>query len=393
MISPRPSPMMTPKGDDLSDFDFTLDSDDSEDDEEDDGMMVATRSRSASTAIAARSKKPGPLSKNDVRHIVSEISNACKTRDLYDPVFLEILPRQSHEKLVAIREMYRKTFPAGASGKGINFTKHIKAAFSGSKDPLAKALWYCSLGRWESEANWANTYYQDSGSKHELVIEALAGRSNYEIVHIKEAFIDSKYNHQLDECIYKEFPSTKFKKAILIILEANRDSEGTEVRLSSVGRDVESIHRIVSSRSTSNTGETELVNMILHKSDKYLRELLRQYTSAHGRRLDDAILARSNNLVGELLAHMLVGIRDRVTRDARLLQAAIKSGNVDLLISRFVRVHWDTEHMEDVKEAYEKMYGQVLAMAVAKDKNIGEKMPALGEFICQMLKYHKSGRS
>lgn len=385
--------MVKPNGDDgsdISDLDFTMDSDDS-DGSEDGGAITATRSRSAVSPLAARSKKPGHQSKADVRQIVSEISKACKKKDLYDPVFLETLPRQSHEQLQHIRELYRDTFPAGKSGKGINFTKHIKATF-GTKEPYAKALWYLSLGMWESEANWANTFYQDSASKNELVIEALAGRSNYEIRQIKDAFLDNKYANSLENCIYAEFPSTKFKKAVLIILEGERDPEHMEVRSSSIRRDVEIIHKIVTSKDTRNTGETELYNSILKRSDKFLKELQRQYQMSYGKRLDEAILARSNNLVGELLAHMLVGVRDATTRDARLLHAALKTHSTDLMISRFIRVHWDQEHMEDVKEAYERMYDEQLAMAVAKDKTLQSKVPELGECFCQMIKYRKPSK-
>jgi hypothetical protein len=56
-------------------------------------------------------------------------------------------------------------------------------------------------------------------------------------------------------------------------------------------------------------------------------------------------------------------------RDALLLQHAITASRKDplrkeLLISRLVRYHWDSFHMQDVKRAYRERYGQDLQDAV-----------------------------
>jgi hypothetical protein len=66
---------------------------------------------------------------------------------------------------------------------------------------LGKACYATALGRWESEAYWANSWYQGGASRRELLIESLMGRSNSDIREIKNCFKDKKYNDDLEKCI------------------------------------------------------------------------------------------------------------------------------------------------------------------------------------------------
>lgn len=60
---------------------------------------------------------------------------------------------------------------------------------------------------------------------------------------------------------------------------------------------------------------------------------------------------------GEVLAHVLNGVINKLVRDALLLQLSLIESRQDtlrpeLLTSRLVRCHWDGRHMAAVRAAY-----------------------------------------
>lgn len=85
---------------------------------------------------------------------------------------------------------------------------------------------------------------------------------------------------------------------------------------------------------------------------------------------------------GEALCHVLAGVIDKATRDAKLIENALEGFFVkeDLLISRLVRIHWDVKHLAEVKEAYKKRYKKDLRGVLAK-----ELKGDFGEFVCELM--------
>jgi hypothetical protein len=130
----------------------------------------------------------------DAKRIAAALSG---TRSHPDPrPLVQILPRLSTDDLIALKAEYKNH--AKVSGQGINMAKHIKMRIPGN---LGKACYATALGRWESEAYWANSWYQGGASRRELLIESLMGRSNSDIREIKNCFKDKKYNDDLEKCI------------------------------------------------------------------------------------------------------------------------------------------------------------------------------------------------
>jgi hypothetical protein len=131
---------------------------------------------------------------DDAKKIAAALSG---TRSTPDPrPLIHILPRLSTDDLIALKAEYKNH--AKVSGQGINMAKHIKMRITGN---LGKACYATALGRWESEAYWANSWYQGGASRRELLIESLMGRSNSDIREIKNCFKDKKYGDDLEKCI------------------------------------------------------------------------------------------------------------------------------------------------------------------------------------------------
>lgn len=403
-ISPMPSPIMSSalvsskyKQDaDLSDLD--LDSEDSEHDEikrkirklekerakyeaeRGGGRSNGSKDQSPrSSDLAVEIREPGRRSRagSFVDGPPSSIMSPGTTRErkkvaFYDPTadakriaaalggrepdprpLLTILPPLSTDDLLALRTEYKKHAKVG--GQGINIAKHIKAQIPGS---LGKACYATALGRWESEAYWANSFYQGGASRRELLIEALMGRSNSDIREIKNCFRDKKYNDDLDKCIRTELKADKFRTAVLLALEEKRMPESSPLDMRLVKADVGELYRAL----TAPGGESLMIGIIVVRSDAHLREVLRMFEGMHRINFAREMITKSRNLVGETLAHILNGALNRPMRDALLLHQAIAETapgkeRTELLISRLVRMHWEAKHLEKVEECYHRRYG------------------------------------
>ncbi|KAI1374918.1 Annexin [Hypoxylon crocopeplum] len=290
---------------------------------------------------------------------------------------IEILPGMTHEQIMDLRVEYKRLVKTGAERKGVNIAKHIRARLKDEEPTLMKACYTVALGKWESEAYWANFWYHGDKTRRELLIESLMGRSNYEVAQIKDAFSDKKYKDSLTLCMKTELKEDKFKRAVLMVLEEERMEEVDEYgRLVPISRelvqdDVEALYKAVRS---DRGGESAMIQIVISRSDRHLKEVMKLYEKVVGSNFARDSLKKSGNLVGELLAHILNGIINKPVRDALLLHHALTASRKDdlrreLVISRLVRFHWDRHHMAAIKKAYRERYGEELTEAVKEATN------------------------
>jgi len=209
---------------------------------------------------------------------------------------IEILPGLTHEQILDLRVEYKRIVKTGHDKKGVNIAKHIKLRLKEEDPSLMKACYACALGKWESEAYWANFWYQGEKSRRELLIESLMGRTNREIREIKDGFSDKKYSDSLTKCMKTELKEDKFKKAVLLVLEEKKMEErpGYGVDRALVEDDVRDLYKAVRSEKG---GESAMIQIIVVRSDGHLREVLRLYESTYRANFAREMLKKSGNLV------------------------------------------------------------------------------------------------
>ncbi|EXJ92548.1 hypothetical protein A1O3_01100 [Capronia epimyces CBS 606.96] len=298
---------------------------------------------------------------DDAMRIAAALSG---TRNAPDPrPLIQILPYLSSDDLLALRAEYKNYAKVG--GQGINIAKHIKMRVPGN---LGKAAYATALGRWESEAYWANSWYQGGASRRELLIESLMGRTNSDIREIKNCFKDKKYSDDLEKCMRTELKADKFRGAILLALEERRMPESTPLDIRLIRDDVQQLARALDSSG----GESDMIKIIVVRSDAHLREVLRMFERTYRVNFARQMISKSRNLVGETLAHVLNGALNRPMRDAILLHQAISETapgkeRTELLISRLVRLHWEPKHLEKVKAVFIDRYNRPVEEAISRD--------------------------
>lgn len=201
---------------------------------------------------------------------------------------IKILPHLGIEDLEALKVEYKNHATIG--GQGINMSKHIKSRVTGH---LGKAAYATSLGQYESDAYWANCFYQSGASRRELLIESLMGRTNQQIREIKNFFKDKKYDDDLEKCLKAELKADKFRSAILLALEERRQAESPILDSRLVRHDVQDLYEALNSAG----GESAMIQIIVVRSDSHLREVLRQYEKVYGRNFARDMISKSRNLV------------------------------------------------------------------------------------------------
>ncbi|KAH8719394.1 hypothetical protein GQ44DRAFT_729903 [Phaeosphaeriaceae sp. PMI808] len=292
---------------------------------------------------------------------------------------IDILPALSHDQMLELRNEYKRHMKV--QGHGINIAKHIKLKTTGN---FGKIAYVTALGKYEGEGYWANYWYQSNSARRELLIEALMGRQNHEIRSIKDAFKDKRYSDSLTKCMDKELKADKFRKAVLMALEGERQEESDVWSDLERNRDVDTLYRAIKARDG---GESAMLSVVIQRSDGHLRDVLRAYERKYQGSFARDALRKSNNLVGEVIAHILNGVINRPARDAMLLHHALidliepvnegrssssklsardssskheRQQRFELLISRLVRLHWDRNHLMRVKSEYEEKYGRMV---------------------------------
>ena len=249
--------------------------------------VAFTNESNITTSTAKSSKKRVQLydAESDANALISALSHRSA-----DPgPLIDILPQLSHDQIMELRNEYKKR--CKVQGRGINIAKHIKLKTSGN---FGKFCYVTALGRFESEAYWANFWYQSNGSRRELLIESLMGKNNAEVRLIKESFRDKRYSDSLVRCMDKELKADKFRTAVLLALEERRQEEADVYSAEQVIRDAEKLNESLKRREG---GESAMLQIVLLRSDAHLREVLRAYERRFKENFARAALKKSNNLV------------------------------------------------------------------------------------------------
>jgi hypothetical protein len=227
----------------------------------------------------------------DALAIVDALSS--KSPDL--DTLIDILPALSHDQMLELRTEYKRH--CKVQGRGINIAKHIKLKTSGN---FGKIAYVTALGKYEGEGYWANYWYQSNSARRELLIEALMGRQNHEIRAICDSFKDKRYGDSLVKCMDKELKADKFRKAVLMALEGERQEESDVWPVEYRNRDVDTLYKALKAREG---GESAILGVVVMRSDAHLRECLRTYERKYQGSFARDCLRKSNNLVVSLSCH------------------------------------------------------------------------------------------
>ncbi|RPB05416.1 Annexin [Choiromyces venosus 120613-1] len=289
-----------------------------------------------------------------------------------------------------------RIFRALPSNQGTTLNTKIRTQTTGEHRILLLRL---LSGPYRSDAEWLSTYCRHH-PRHprtqipqddKLVAEIIFGKSPRELRLLKSAFAELNNGWDLRDALVELCPegtaSAALGRAASRMMKCDRDEEevlGTK-RDEDIAGHVEDLYAVAegSGSGVKYLDQRLLLEVVIRRSDAFLRDLCGRFRERHARELVDVVAARERVLVGKggvwpnnlayAVIHALGCASSKPARDAKLMHDTIGLLGVQdtRLIARAVRLHFNQRHLRAVKTAYKAKYGKGLAEQIGGEVKKG----------------------
>ena len=190
-------------------------------------------------------------------------------------VLLELLPRLSHENVLALQRSYKVLNVDTQLSSGLPMV--IQRSIP---DKLGKICYATSLGRWGSEVHWIRFWYQNKDSQwgealRFLLIEAVLNRTASDLEAIMAAFSDKLYKNDLIRCLESELEGHGLSSLILAALRMRPPRQAPI--LSSPAEVAVQLHDLFDTTDDRETCESTLIEVLTREPDSFIREVIHEY--------------------------------------------------------------------------------------------------------------------
>lgn len=203
------------------------------------------------------------------------------------------------------------------------------------------------------------------GTKEVVLNDVLLSRSNADMAAIKSAY-QRTYHQSLENAIKADL-SMKTERHFLMVLAGNRAEDSAQVIQQHIDQDVMDIYKATEGKA--GTDELLVCSILTSRNDAQIRAIAHAYQAKFTKDLEVVIKKEFSGHMEDALLMQLRGGKDRIMRDAVLLEDSMAGmGTKDeLLINRVVRFHWDRNHMQQVKSAYRQRFSRDLAAKIRSE--------------------------
>jgi annexin A7/11 len=215
-----------------------------------------------------------------------------------------------------------------------------------------------AMGPFESNVYFAHRATNGAGTNEGMLTEAVIGRGPAELAAMRQAY-HTRYKKNLDTEIRGDL-SLKTQELFEMALSGRRPEEWVQPVPQQIQAEMNALYSATKKRIGKD--ETTVSRVLTATNDAQLRAIAYEYGKLHG----DLIKMLKSEFSGhmrDVFVYLVEGALDKPKRDATLLEASMKGIGTkdDLLIQRVVRVHWDPQHLVNVKAAFRNLYGKDLA--------------------------------
>ncbi|KAK6518855.1 hypothetical protein TWF281_003546 [Arthrobotrys megalospora] len=227
------------------------------------------------------------------------------------------------------------------------------------------------LGPVKSEGYWVVKAVKGSGTNEALLTEAIFGRTNIEIQEMK-SYVRSSHFKLMEDYVRADLSmGTKALFDMGMEPSASKDPNQQYVQPDQAMALLD-VRRIISSTPTLNLfskNATIVCQILAQSTPGYIVAIANGYRAETGKNLRDLISRAFFGHMKDALLYILDGAVDRVDRDAKLLEDAMVGAGTrnHLLISRLIRIHWNKQHLAEVKQRYRDLYKQSLVNRIQKE--------------------------
>lgn len=278
------------------------------------------------------------MAPGDFRPQADALRKAMKGFGTDEKALIAVLAPLDPLQMAAVRDTYSKHL-------GRDLYKDVKSETSGEfRDGLLAVI----DGPLVHDVDCAHSAIDGAGTKEWLLNDVLLGRSNADINAIRTAY-EMKYQRSLAGDVEGDL-SFGTSKLFKIVLGAARNEESIPINPHTLETDV---------RALQGNDGTEVCAIFAKASNAELRALSQLFESRYHIPLEKHIKKKFSGHMEDALLLMLRSATDPAMRDAKLLEDCMSGmGTKDeRLVIRAVRVHWNRNHKEMVKRAYQHLFG------------------------------------
>ena len=216
------------------------------------------------------------------------------------------------------------------------------------------------------------------GTKESLLNDVLLNRSNADLRIIKHAY-QTTYHRTLEADVRDDL-SLKTERMFSMVLAATRQEESAPVLPQAVDQDVRELHR--ATEGQVGTDQLTTCSILTNRSNGQIRGIAIAYENKYRIPLEKMIEKEFSGHMKQALVQIVRKASDPAMADAVNLEETMAGAGTkdEMLVNRLVRAHWNRDHMQQVRGAYEHRYGKKLVNRV-RGETSGDYMRLLTAMI------------
>lgn len=264
-----------------------------------------------------------------------------------------ILARADPARMALLRQTYAQR----------NGSATLESKVDGMRGHYGDTLVQMVRGPLVADAHNVNRAIKGLGTKEDQLNDVLVGRSNADMRAIKLTY-QQIFKKTMESDVEGDL-SLKTKTMFQLMMRASRTEENYPYNPTEIARDAEALHHATRGPSIA-TNSDQVIAILTQRSDNQIRAIATEYQRNFGKNLEDTIRSSFSGHMEDALLLALGRATDRAKTDAYGLEDSMKGLGTkdDLLVQRTVRIHWDRQHRDQVKRAYDHFFKKDLVKRV-----------------------------
>ncbi|RMZ88912.1 hypothetical protein DV736_g3855, partial [Chaetothyriales sp. CBS 134916] len=296
---------------------------------------------------------PNMIAQGDASRDANALRTAMKGFGTDEHTLITILTKPDPLQMALLRNTYNSIHRR-------DLLSDLKSETSGSfRDGLISLV----RGPLAQDTYNINKAIKGIGTKESLLNDVLIGRTNADMRAIKQVYYN-EYHKTMESDLRGDL-SMKTEKLFDMLVAATRAEESAPIIPHEIDRHVGDLYVATIGRSLG-ADQITVCSILTSRSDGQIRAIAQQFEMRYHTTLVKAMEKRFDGHMEDALVLLIKRASDPAMADAEQLESAMSGvGTQDyLLVQRIVRIHWNKQHLDQVKRAYQHRYKKDLISRV-----------------------------